>query len=362
MSALPSGIATENAAFARKVFGAARRLCHASPEIVIQRNRRLKKNATYMVKLDVAGLMRELGVGMGMGEAAGATVAVPVDVAAAETGAEGGTGGAFGADAGDGAGIASGAVGDGAVENSARAGDGAAECGARADAGDGAPQGAPGAARPDAHLLKRLSKKKCCKKAALRGAFLAGGSISDPEKLYHLEIFCKKPDMAAFLAEAMSAFGLAAKIIDRSEYHIVYLKESDSIVNFLNVTGAHRALMSLENIRIVKDMRNSVNRIVNCETANLEKTVAASVRQVDSILCIRENAGFDELPDGLREIAELRMANRESGLEELGQCLSPPLGKSGVNHRLRKLDSIARELRAGRGRGGAAGANSGRDS
>jgi DNA-binding protein WhiA len=205
---------------------------------------------------------------------------------------------------------------------------------------------------PDADIdkLRRLTRKTCCKKAALRGAFLAGGSVTDPEKLYHLEIFCKRPEAARFFAELMARFSLKPKITARGEYEIVYVKESESIVNFLNVTGAHRALMSLENIRIVKEMRNSVNRIVNCETANLEKTVNASLRQIANIMYIRRTIGFDALPPSLREIAELRVGNREIGLLELGQIANPPLGKSGVNHRLRKLDQIAEELRGANGR------------
>ena len=192
--------------------------------------------------------------------------------------------------------------------------------------------------------LSQSVKKKCCKKAALRGMFLAGGSITDPEKLYHLEIYCKNIEMTRYIAGLMSGFNLNPKIMERIDYNVVYIKDSEQIVNFLNITGAHRALLSLENTRILKDVRNGVNRAVNCETANLEKIVNASLRQTACIAYIKDMIGFDALPANLREIAELRYQNREISLKELGLILSPPLGKSGVNHRMRKLESIAAEL------------------
>jgi DNA-binding protein WhiA len=192
---------------------------------------------------------------------------------------------------------------------------------------------------------KRNLNKQCCKKALLRGAFLASGSISDPEKTYHLEIISHTREQAVNLTEILESFGLRSKIIKRKGNFVVYLKEGESIVDFLNITGAHNALMSLENVRILKDMRNSVNRIVNCETANLGKTVDASLRHVENIRYIAENIGFDKLPPALREIAELRLEYTDASLAELGQMLSPPLGKSGVNHRLRKLDLIAEKHR-----------------
>ncbi len=198
----------------------------------------------------------------------------------------------------------------------------------------------------DLSVLERgILKKSCCKKAYLRGAFLAGGSISDPEKTYHLEIANHSMELANETSYIMNNFGLNAKVIKRKGAYIVYLKEGENIVDFLNIVGAHSSLMELENIRILKEMRNNVNRIVNCETANLEKTVNASVRQVENIKYIKENVGFDNLPDNLREIAELRLEYDNANLKELGEMLSPPLGKSGVNHRLRKLDEIAENVR-----------------
>ena len=188
---------------------------------------------------------------------------------------------------------------------------------------------------------KKLFPKSCCKKAYLRGAFLAGGSLSDPEKAYHLEIVSRGYAQADELAILMNHYNLNAKIVKRKDNHVAYLKEGENIVDFLNIIGAHSALMGLENIRIIKEVRNNVNRIVNCETANLEKVVKASVRQIDIIKYIRDNIGFEKLPESLREIAELRLRHSDASLKELGEMLSPSLGKSGVNHRLRKLEKMA---------------------
>jgi len=191
--------------------------------------------------------------------------------------------------------------------------------------------------------------KKCCKKAYLKSAFLAAGSMSDPEKTYHLEIISHRKSIAQEVNHLMTYFGLNSKIIKRKAYYVVYLKEGENIVDFLNIIGAHSALLELENVRIMKEMRNNVNRIVNCETANLQKTVDASIRQVDNIKYIRDNLGFDKLPDNLRQIAELRLEYSDASLKELGEMLSPRLGKSGVNHRLRKLDEIAENTRSLKG-------------
>lgn len=196
--------------------------------------------------------------------------------------------------------------------------------------------------------MRRIAQKACCRKAFLRGAFLSGGSVTDPEKNYHLEIINKNREMAQNLLKHMGGYGLNAKIIRRKGNFVVYLKEGEDIVDFLNVIGAHSALMELENVRILKEMRNNVNRIVNCETANLGKTVNASLRQIENIKLIKEKIGFGNLPRSLREIAELRLEHSDASLKELGEMLNPPLGKSGVNHRLRKLDRIA-EKEAGKG-------------
>lgn len=187
--------------------------------------------------------------------------------------------------------------------------------------------------------------KECCRRASLRGAFLVGGSISDPEKSYHMEIKCVTNAVAEEVCLNMEDLSLHARIVERKGSYIVYLKEGENLVDFLNIVGAHTALMEFENIRIMKEMRNNVNRVVNCETANLQKTVNASVRQVENINLIKEHYGLDKLPENLIEIAELRLEYPDVNLKELGEMLMPPLGKSGVNHRLRKLDEIAEEIR-----------------
>ena len=188
---------------------------------------------------------------------------------------------------------------------------------------------------------KKLFSKSCCKKAYLRGAFLAGGSLSDPEKAYHLEIVSRSYAQADELVILMNHYNLNAKIVKRKDNHVAYLKEGENIVDFLNIIGAHSALMGIENIRILKEVRNNVNRIVNCETANLGKIVKASVKQIDIIKHVRDTIGFEKLPESLREIAELRLRHSDASLKELGEMLSPPLGKSGVNHRLRKIERMA---------------------
>lgn len=174
---------------------------------------------------------------------------------------------------------------------------------------------------------------------------MAAGSVTNPEKAYHLELAVLSEELAVQIREIISSFMIDAKIARRKKYYVVYIKESSQIVDFLNVTGAHIALMNFENVRIVKEVRNSVNRQVNCETANISKTVNAAARQIEDIKYIQCNMGFGKLTDGLREMAELRLDYPESPLQELGSMLSKPIGKSGVNHRLRKLSDIAKQMR-----------------
>ncbi len=194
-------------------------------------------------------------------------------------------------------------------------------------------------------LDTRLTRKKCCKKAYLRGAFLGGGSVSDPEKSYHLEFIARSENYGKSLCKLIREFDLHAKLIERKNNYVVYLKEGEHIVNLLSLIGAHTALLNLENIRIYKDMRNNINRLVNCETANLSKTINASIRHIENIEYIRDNIGFSNLPPSLKEIALLRLSHPDASLRELGEMLTPKIGKSGVNHRLRKLDQIAEEHR-----------------
>ncbi len=187
----------------------------------------------------------------------------------------------------------------------------------------------------------------CCKRAFIRGAFLATGSISDPGKFYHFEIVCPTEEKAKQLQAIINTFDVDAKIVNRKKHFIVYIKEGAQIVDLLNVMEAHVSLMKLENIRILKEMRNSVNRKVNCETANINKTVSAAVKQLDDIKIIKEKIGLDNINENLAEIAKVRLANPDATLKELGELLDPPVGKSGVNHRLRKISELADSLREG---------------
>ena len=195
-----------------------------------------------------------------------------------------------------------------------------------------------------------LLQKNCCKRAFLRGAFLAAGSMSNPKKSYHFEIVCGSDRQAQQLKDMINSFGMDAKIVARKKNQVVYVKEGEHIVDLLNIMEAHQALLNLENVRIVKEMRNSVNRQVNCETANISKTVNAAVRQIEDIRFIQAKRGLESLPDNLREIALLRLEFPDAPLKELGTYLNPPVGKSGVNHRLRRISEIAAEMGCEHGR------------
>ena len=186
-----------------------------------------------------------------------------------------------------------------------------------------------------------LLQRSCCMRAYLRGAFLASGSVSDPNKSYHFEIVCRDRKQAECITEIMGHFDISAREVERKNRPVVYLKEGSSIVDVLNIMEAHVALMEFENSRILKDMRNSLNRRVNCETANIDKTVTAAVKQAEDIRTVMGMPEYKKLPQGLRELAQLRLDNPDASLKELGQMCDPPLGKSGVNHRLRKISELA---------------------
>jgi len=197
----------------------------------------------------------------------------------------------------------------------------------------------------DYGIPERIVSNSECKKAYIRGAFIGGGSVSNPEKAYHLEFVTHNSDYAEELSKVINTYDLASKVIQRKSSYVVYVKEGEQIIDLLNIIGAHGALLELENVRIMKEMRNNVNRLVNCETANLSKTVNAAVRQIESIKLIQKEIGLARLPKNLREIAELRLVYPDESLKELGEFLTPPVGKSGVNHRLRRIEKIAEELR-----------------
>ncbi len=190
--------------------------------------------------------------------------------------------------------------------------------------------------------------KNCCKRAYLRGAFMAGGSVNNPEgSSYHLEIASMYEEHCKALVTLAGEFHLNARCIERKKGFILYIKEGEKIIEFLSLIGAHQALFKFEDVRIMRDMRNSVNRIVNCETANLNKTISAAVRQIENIKLLQREVGLASLPDKLREVAEIRLAHPDINLKEVGEMLKGSVSKSGVNHRLRKIDELADKVRGG---------------
>lgn len=187
--------------------------------------------------------------------------------------------------------------------------------------------------------------RQCCKRAYLRGAFLAAGSISNPEKSYHIEVVCANRKKANQIRMLINGFRLDSKVVPRKNSYVVYIKEGSQIVDLLNIMEAPISLMKMENVRILKEMRNTVNRKVNCETANINKTVSAAAKQAEDISYIQKTIGLSELPDTLQEVARLRLSYPEASLKELAELSTSEIGKSGINHRLRKLSEIAEELR-----------------
>ncbi|MCY9591610.1 DNA-binding protein WhiA [Paenibacillus chitinolyticus] len=195
---------------------------------------------------------------------------------------------------------------------------------------------------------KSIVKTNCCRRAYLRGAFLAGGSVNNPEgSSYHLEIASMYEEHCQALCQLANTFDLNARCIERKKGFVFYIKEGERIIEFLSIIGAHQALLRFEDVRIMKDMRNSVNRIVNCETANLNKTIGAAVRQIDNIRLIEREVGLESLPEKLREVAEIRVKHPDLNLKEVGDMLKGSVSKSGVNHRLRKIDELADKIRNG---------------
>lgn len=265
-------ISTENPAIARRVFGLLKDGFNIHPEVMVKKNRQLKKNNVYMVVISsdrgAFNILEEAGVLSASGR--GISIIYGIE--------------------------------------------------------------------------KSIIKKECCRRAYIRGAFLGGGSVTNPEKTYHLEFVNHTQRHAEDLSSLINSFGLTSKVIQRKNSYVVYLKEGEQIVDLLNIIGAHKSLLNLENVRIYKEMRNNVNRLVNCETANLSKTVDAAVRQIECIKFIKNTVGLKKLSVNLRQVAEARLNHPDSSLKELGEMLDPPVGKSGVNHRLRKIEQFAEEL------------------
>jgi len=192
---------------------------------------------------------------------------------------------------------------------------------------------------------KDMFSRTCCKQAYLRGAFVAAASICDPKKNYHLEFVFPSKDVALELLELLRDFDISAGIIVRKKNHVLYIKDGEAIAQILGLVGARKSFLDFENLRIFKAVSNDINRIVNCETANSAKTAKAYVsfqEDIEYIECIK---GIAYLPAPLVEIARLKLENPDATLKELGELLNPPISKSGVNHRLRKISEIAEKLR-----------------
>lgn len=267
---------TENAAIARRIFTILKLIYTADVEVMVRRNRQLKKNNNYLIIVNDKSISKKILEDVGF------------------------------------------------INDDSRS-----------------------IFNPYYNIPERLINNRCCKRSYIRGAFLGGGSISNPEKTYHLEFVTNNEEHAKDLSQIINSFELNSKIVTRKENHVVYIKEGEQIVDLLNIIGAHQALLKLEDIRVLKDVRNNINRIVNCETANLGKTIDASMRQIENIEIIKKSIGLNKLPKNLRELAELRLEYSDASLKEIGLMLNPPVGKSGVNHRFRKIEEIAEELRGG---------------
>ncbi|MGN1329974.1 MAG: DNA-binding protein WhiA [Clostridia bacterium] len=184
------------------------------------------------------------------------------------------------------------------------------------------------------------------KKALVRGIFLGSGSVNNPNKKYHLEILLNNKDVAQYIQNILKEANIKTKILEKN--NTIYIKEGEEISKFLAFIGAQKSVLKFEEIRVMKDLRNNVNRQVNCETANLNKTVGAAVIQIEAINFLKKMKKYEELPDSLIEIAELRIEYPEMSLKDLGKQLESPIGKSGVNHRLKKIVEIADEIKRGR--------------
>lgn len=191
---------------------------------------------------------------------------------------------------------------------------------------------------------REVTVRKCCRMAFLRGVFLASGSVTDPEKEYHLEFVLGDEAFAAALQKLIARFDLDAHLTTRRQMSLVYLKGQSEITDMLSIFGAQSARFAMEDAFIRKELRNNANRAVNCDSANMERAIAAAARQTEAIARLIATVGESSLPPALLETAKLRMQYPEVSLEELGRLLDPPVGKSGVNHRLRRLERMAAEL------------------
>ena len=184
-------------------------------------------------------------------------------------------------------------------------------------------------------------------KAIVRGSFMGAGSISNPKSKYHLEIVFQIEENALKINHILNHFEINSKVLQRAKNYIVYIKDGEDISNFLAFIGANKSVLKFEENRVIRDVRNNVNRIVNCETANLNKVIQTAVKQIEDIKLIKKKNKFNDLNAGEKELAELRLKNPEASLTELGKMLKKPISKSGVNHRMRAIEELANELKSG---------------
>ncbi len=193
---------------------------------------------------------------------------------------------------------------------------------------------------PDKEAVSLMLERDCCKRAFVRGAFLGGGSISDPKKDYHLEFVTSTRAISSVLTEVLAGLGIKAADTERKESSVVYIKECDSIIELLSHAGAHSAVLELENIRIYKSINNDINRAYNCESANIDRQIRGAEEQIKCIRIIADSMGIEKLPLPLRQAAELRLANPSASLAELS-AMSDGASRSVINHRMRRIREIA---------------------
>ena len=195
------------------------------------------------------------------------------------------------------------------------------------------------------YMTLKLDAEEEVRNAIVKGAFLGAGSVNDPNKQYHLEITFGELNNAEYILNLCKQFGVFLKIMEVKERIVLYIKEAEEISKFLALIGSNKGVLAFEDVRITKEVKNNVNRLVNCETANLNRIINASVDQINDIKLLKNLNKFEELPDYLKQVAYLRLENPDASLKALGEMLEKPLGKSGVNHRLQKIHEIAEELR-----------------
>lgn len=195
------------------------------------------------------------------------------------------------------------------------------------------------------NITEQINNQELLEKAFVRGSFLGGGSINNPKNTYHLEITFSSEENANIVQEILNKYEIQFKNMEKKNGYVLYTKDGDEISKFLALIGANSSVLKFEEVRVYRDIRNNVNRKVNCETANLNKTLNAALKQIEDIKYLKQIGQFDKMPEQLQEIANLRLENPEASLVEIGQMLSRPIGKSGVNHRFYNIEQFVLKFR-----------------